>query len=346
MACYVTAAGMTVYWLYKYLKDEDLVQMDFKPMDMFPEGQYPMISICFWNPVVESKLKQKNYSLTVQRYLEALKGDRFYPGIEDIDFDDVTLNLKDFYLGSHVKFRNGTQVRGSKPNTLNNFPEVTYAGVQGNKGYAGELVKCFGLQFEYTGIDFVGFGFNQSIFANKTRNNFMNTFIHLPNKIVMSVISEKGDWKERPEKKEYIMNFIVKQLKVLRRRNKKFHPCIPDDQNYDLIILNDHLQKAGCAPPYQKTKSYKNICKSKEEMKKANFDFMSNLNLIEACTVATTILYDYQEIDYKLNNPDWFNIYIQFPSQYEEIVMVQAVDIHSALGNSGGYIGLFLGKTI
>ena len=81
-------------------------------------------------------------------------------------------------------------------------------------------------------------------------------------------------------------------------------------------------------------------------MKKANFDFMSNLNLIEACTVATTILYDYQEIDYKLNNPDWFNIYIKYPSQYEEIVMVQAVDIHSALGNSGGYIGLFLGKTI
>ena len=34
------------------------------------------------------------------------------------------------------------------------------------------------------------------------------------------------------------------------------------------------------------------------------------------------------------------------PYHIKEIVMVKAVDIQTAIGNAGGYIGLFLGKSM
>ena len=49
-------------------------------------------------------------------------------------------------------------------------------------------------------------------------------------------------------------------------------------------------------------------------------------------------------MDYSYNGSDWFHIFLEFPDRFEEIVMVQAVDIHSAIGNAGGHIGLLLGN--
>ena len=65
-----------------------------------------------------------------------------------------------------------------------------------------------------------------------------------------------------------------------------------------------------------------------------------------ACTSSPSMTFAYDERDapdYDYG-PDWFHVYIYFPELFKEIVMVKAVDIHSAIGNSGGYIGLFLGN--
>ena len=62
-----------------------------------------------------------------------------------------------------------------------------------------------------------------------------------------------------------------------------------------------------------------------------------------ACSNAETLSLDLQEQKGDINGTDWLNIWIYYPNRFKEIKMVQAVDIHSAIGNSGGYIGLFLG---
>ena len=101
---------MTVFWLYKFWKDEDLVQVDVKPMDTFPEGQFVELSFCFYDPIIESKLKEYNDSFTKQKFLEHLNGEKFFNGIEKIDVDSVTLNLTDFLLYDSIIFRNGSQM--------------------------------------------------------------------------------------------------------------------------------------------------------------------------------------------------------------------------------------------
>ena len=175
---------MTVYWLYKYLKDEDLAQVDFKRSESILEANRPMLSFCVWNPIVESKLLRYNGSLKGQNYIEILEGEQSYNGIDNIDFDDVTINLNEYLLGDYIKFRNGTLVRGKYPNTLNELPLVTYAGVR-EKG--NDLVKCFGLRSRFSSIDYVGFGFNSGMFSDGVRSNYrLSTYFHLPDKLFMA----------------------------------------------------------------------------------------------------------------------------------------------------------------
>ena len=293
------------------------------------------------NPFIESKLKSYNTTPTLTRksYLEILKGERSYSGLEKIDFDDVTVDMADFYLGDTIKFRNGSDIVGARPNFLNELPRVSLSGFWGTHFY-----KCFGLKFHYTNVASADFSFNASVFPNGIRES--STFgidLHLPNRYLMARSPGKFSWPVRQPKKEYKMYFILDQVEILKRRNKPGDPCISDDLNYDDIILNDHVRNVGCKAPYQTTISNWKICESKDEIKKAYYDVMKYSTLKKPCTSSAPITFNFEEVDRFINGSDWFHVNIVFPDQFKEIVMVKAVDIHSAIGNAGGYVGLFLG---
>ena len=137
LACFIITFGMTVLWLYRYSLDEDIAQFDVRPFD-FLEGQHPMLSFCLIDPVIESKLREYNEALTGEKYIQILRGDRSFSGIRNISFDEVTLNLADFYLRDSVRFRNGTFKRGYHPNFFQGLPQVTNSGFRG-----GIFKKCY-----------------------------------------------------------------------------------------------------------------------------------------------------------------------------------------------------------
>ena len=155
LLCLAIAIGMTAFWLYKFWKDEDIVQMDFQPFESIPSEELPMLSLCFSDVIIESRLKYYNDTLTNQMYLEFLRGDQFYNGIENIDFDNVTIDLTDFYIRDLIKFRNGTTRIGTYPNIVNGLPEVTYAGFIGPY-----FVKCFGIRSRHSTIKYGAFELN------------------------------------------------------------------------------------------------------------------------------------------------------------------------------------------
>ena len=109
LACLLTAFGMTMLWLYRYYPDEDIVKVDFKPYDKL-EGKFPMLSFCLLDPVIEPIIKPKNDTLTARNYTEILIGHGTYEEIKDIDFDNVTFNLADHYVGDEIVFRNGSKI--------------------------------------------------------------------------------------------------------------------------------------------------------------------------------------------------------------------------------------------
>ena len=346
MACITTAFGMTVLWVCRYSLDEDSVKIDLKQFHTL-EGQYPMISVCLVNPFIESRIKDYNETLSAEKYREILIGDRYYDQTKKISFDNVTLNLADFYIGDDIYFRNGSYKEGESPYFIHEIPQVTYIGF-----YGFYFFKCYGLKPKSSywshETDFYGasFKFNSSLFPNGIRPHSEDSiilFLHMQDQMVVAGNYGKYSWPKRTEKKEYWMNFILTNFEIMKRRNKGNDPCLAEDSSFDQIIQQDHLINVGCKAPYQKTNEHLEICSSKEKMKEASHDIMSKTKPKKACTSSGSIIFTYDEYDFNIKGPDWFHISIWFPDQYKEIVMVRAVDFETVIANAGGYIGLFLG---
>ena len=151
-------------------------------------------------------------------------------------------------------------------------------------------------------------------------------------------------WPKRNERIEHTMEFSLQQIDILKRRNKRNDPCIPDDVNFDQIFWDDDLKKIGCKAPYHRTSKNLKICESKEKIKEARFDFDNSEKAKRPCTSASTLTFAYSEYDLNQEGPDWFYISFIYPKLYKEIKMVQAIDLQTVVGNAGGYIGLFLGE--
>ena len=79
-------------------------------------------------------------------------------------------------------------------------------------------------------------------------------------------------------------------------------------------------------------------------MRQAYFDFvLLRRKFTQPCTSLTNINYKYEETDLETTGGK-FKVWVFLPETFKEILQVQAVDFHSLIGNSGGYIGLFCGK--
>ena len=341
LACFATAFGMSIYWFYMFLKDEDLVQINLKTSETIDKSQDTMASFCFKDPIIESKLKTYNDTITAQKYLEFLYGYRLHVGSNSIDFDDITLNLMDYYLEDTIAFHNGTYMQGIAPNFVHEKPHVTYSGF-----YDGQLIKCFGMRSTYTGVSYSSFRFNSSLFPNGIRNNYFRIFLHLRNRFLLAGSSVKFSWPNRTMKKEYATTFWLQQVEIIKRRNKRTNPCLSDSSSYDDTILNDHLEEVGCNLPNQKRNENFKPCESLEKIRKARYDVMRNKRSKIACTTAASIMFAFEEEDWNWKGSDWFHVFFMDPYHIKEIVMVKAVDIQTAIGNAGGYIGLFLGKSM
>ena len=63
-----------------------------------------------------------------------------------------------------------------------------------------------------------------------------------------------------------------------------------------------------------------------------------------ACDTLGNLQYSYDETDLDYGGPNMFESSVNMPNTYKEITQVRALDLHSLVGNCGGYIGLFLGE--
>ena len=61
------------------------------------------------------------------------------------------------------------------------------------------------------------------------------------------------------------------------------------------------------------------------------------------CQELSNVEIEYRELPYNYTD-DKTLLMIQYPAQTKFITQSQAVDLHSLIGNIGGYIGLFLGR--
>jgi hypothetical protein len=234
--------------------------------------------------------------------------------------------------------------------------------------------KCFSFIMPYVEkIPIVSFfiRINANIFPSGKRPSFPNfhgsnisgggfsVFLHLPGEHLRSYFDKKHTWANRQNNtNNYDMIFTVKNMEVLKRRNKFTNPCNTNWENDDESVMESIMNGIGCTPPHWKLKSRLRSCSTREEMRKFRWPTYQDLqNFPLPCNVIEKVHYDYEDVDSvsledeknekNQNVTSWFGVTLFFPEpSYKEIKQAQAYNIESFVGNAGGYIGLFLGYSL
>ena len=142
---------------------------------------------------------------------------------------------------------------------------------------------------------------------------------------------------------------------MIERRDKRRESCMNDEASYDSKILKEHVKKNGCKAPYQTTLEQFSICTTSNEIKQSMYEMriVTRNHYPVPCKGLLKIDVEVSEFDNNtldklpMSYPEELMfINIGFPDHMKIITQTRAVDIHSFIGNIGGYIGLFLGKLI
>ena len=65
------------------------------------------------------------------------------------------------------------------------------------------------------------------------------------------------------------MQFDIRNVEVLEKRNKYMNPCTPGAPDVDAEIVENVLGETGCKPPYWNSSSSLPLCSKLDDMKKA-----------------------------------------------------------------------------
>ena len=86
--CWIATTTVVVYWIYEFSLNEDLCVVDYKKFYEDGSDPYPVLSMCFADPFVSSKLEGIGAGLNKKLYSMFLGGDHFNTQMMDIDYNN------------------------------------------------------------------------------------------------------------------------------------------------------------------------------------------------------------------------------------------------------------------
>ena len=351
-ACVIVVAVMVSYWLYKFkVEDRDIGVVDYVPLKDAKEIKFPVVSICLENPFIDEKLKEKNSSITSMAYRQYLEGKIYDKSYEQIDYPNVTIDLNQYLLAGNVWWRNETMVQID----LDNFNLIeTFSGFYGTfntdafiKSYT--FFKCYSMKFVVDGhrnVKKVGAIFNWTRLNSDWQSNqsVVHFIFHYPSQFFVL--------RDSKIQKSYLNHggkteFNFKNIEILKQRKTRNRKCSKDVENYDDTVVDEVLHKTGCRPPYIQSHKFYPQCEVQEDIFRSKIDTLANerVGIPKPCERASEIRKNVKHSDPPTLSKTWLFM-INYPEEVKTITQSQDVDVHSLIGNIGGYLGLFLGKPI
>ena len=321
--CLVITFGLALRCLFKYLNDNNLSIIDYRKFHQnSPDHMYPSMSWCIINPFIDHELKKYGKDINVTSYSYFLQGRYWDDRMLDIDFDNVTVSLSDNLLKVWLILHNSTQynyvhdekVSYSSANDWGQHPWVPKFYVS----FRSWDRKCFTFDIPFMNGQPV-FRFiltvKNSFFPQNVRPTYwpfyghnpekgkgFMVYFHYPGQHFTSVHTVKYDWKHISNySNTYRMDFGMSYIEMMRRRNRPQHTCIEDWRNYDQMMMDDIMLKAGCKPPHWKTSQNFSLCSKREQM--IYFDRKKWTEKVEAfgppCKAIGLLQYNYNEEEYE-----------------------------------------------
>ena len=367
--CLIATATMLCFGCWRYLQNESTSLVEFQTYHTTERDIYPSISLCFWGEgIYKDKNLTQSYELeNVSRYMNFLQGNIWDNRMLKIDYDSVTLDLKD-----HV-YSVGALNRKWEPLY---FWTMMNANKQGPESAPTEFfpfhtshrhsaVKCFSLDLDANVmpgiagnvITVVEIQFSDIIIPNVQ----MSYSLHYPGQFLRGLILDVEDsWNIRITSGNVkSKTIVIDMVDVIRRRNTHRTPCGGNSVRDDDSILTSIVETADCKPPHWKNIDGYPICNDTRKMREVYVDsnfptqstatflqrFVKPCNQVKTVTSAiregtrgpfSHLLKDTRDKSVKLS--------IVFRNQdYKEIRHQRDFDFESLVGNIGGYVGLLLG---
>ena len=314
--CMITVFVMMTYWLYKYTNDDDVCLVDYKPIKQAKDIQFPEVSLCFQYP---GPLNQK---------------------VSSINFTRVSVNMTNFYLQTFVVWKNGSGAL-----VKNTTPYPTFSGFK-----YGSFLKCFSVdiaEFNWSEVKFITHVYKISLYEKYFHPSAGGVIarIHQPNQFLLTDDAQHLSSKMNASD-GVSLAILMTSLEVLKRRNKRREPCVENWNSFDEMLTNQHFEEHGCSPPYFEPNEHFQVCSDPKKIEDSRFEvsrIRSKPSFYPPCQGMSKIDYDYFD-DIIPTSKGQLKIMIGYPEQVKIISQSQAVDVHTIIGNIGGYEGLFLGN--
>ena len=356
--CCIGVLVMVGYWLYKFeIEDRDIGVVDYEMLEKV-DIEYPLLSLCFHNPFVERELNknmldesQKLDKNTYARYLKGAPTDDKM--MKRITYENITINLDNYFSYAIYKFRNESNshvITSSKP--INH--RITFNGFYRHKLF----VKCFApviSKSDYPNLERFELFYNtvpllDDLAISKMNFQRVDFNIHYPEQFLLEASRGNGLLFDMLRVgRSSGTRLSITGIEFLKRRRNRNHDCLENWKNFDSLVLRQHVRKFGCQLPYARPKGDEMtkrvdypICEDAKQMEISMYDFYKAKNdyYPKACHRISRLNYF---IKSPPANKKW-SLAILYPEEIKIITQSKEVDVHSLIGNIGGYIGLFLGN--
>ena len=353
-------AIISIIWCcYEYAKNEDMCEVNFRRFLENDERVYPDITVVLPMQLNETRLIQSfGKDINISFFRGILFGHYWDDRVLNVDLDDVIRPLSE-YMISHCVWSSFYQPCAKLQNMIawHDF---------------GLVYHTFRLPIEKK-TTVAAFQFRTSVFSNGLHPNPLELMVafQYPNRVyraqgsLFDVFwrSENGQTTNRR------IMFTLKDLEVLRRRNKRGDGCT-EIVDYDSKMKESIYSEIGCRPFYVNNSNVKEICSSQEQMLKyserllAVFHRFSGSEIgFPPCTEVQRIQMEYLSVPtdvttyeeitqkqpdwLKKTNDSWFEIRYDIKTDtFKEIKQNRAYSTQSLIGNVGGYLGLLIGFSL
>ena len=346
--CSIAVAFMIGYWIYKYkVEDRDVGIVDYLALKTANHIEMPVASFCFKDPFINENLKNFNkdiWSTDINRdsYLEYLMGNIFDAKFEVVDYKNVTIELGDYFLYVKEQWHNSSSLRNS---SLKVDHKEVFSGL-----YLGSFLKCFMVQYNVNenrhikGVrlyyDLKKLVSDWSDWGSKLKFYLK---AHYPGQFLLGDDPISGYL----EGKSSSLTAWIKDIEILERRNSEKRECAKESTFYDSMILKEYTENIKCRVPYISSGNSFPLCNTTDEMKNSSMDYFEPeiLQIPKACKRISKMRVTTQtgKKNYRQSEKWYFTFY--YPKEVKIITQSKEVDFHALIGNIGGYLGLFLGKT-
>ena len=270
--CVSTTFSMVVYWAYKFNLDENISVITYRKFYEREDDVYPTISMCLINPFLKQRLA--DYRVNQSSYLEYLKGEYFSEDMLKVNYNNVTIDIKDSIKGYKMYFRNGSDFEVKfEPETnvkeKQKLAHVSYNGFYWSWGFK----KCFSLDIpRIQGLQIFRILLSNNIY--QTTHGKRPTYIgftavyHMPHQFLLSQENMKWTWPYRGVHESYKTRFLIGDVTIMKSRNKHHHRCIEACVDYDNWVMELHKNETKCNIPYLKVDEKLPMCRSKTLIKR------------------------------------------------------------------------------